>query len=170
MIRSCRGDILQADAEALVNTVNCVGVMGKGLALQFRKAYPENYEVYRQLCDKGKLQPGMMLVHDLHRLMNPRYIINFPTKRHWKEMSYIEDIDAGLKTLVEEIRARGIRSIAIPPLGCGLGGLDWKVVRPRIERAFSELADVEALLFEPGETIMENIAVAHSNDVSRVTP
>jgi O-acetyl-ADP-ribose deacetylase (regulator of RNase III) len=150
MIQLHHGDILKADAEALVNTVNCVGIMGRGIALQFRKAFPENYEVYRQLCDKGKLQPGMMLVHDLHRLMNPRFVINFPTKRHWKGKSRIEDIDAGLKTLIEEIRARGIRSIAIPPLGCGLGGLDWKVVRPRIEQAFSELPDVEVLLFEPG--------------------
>jgi O-acetyl-ADP-ribose deacetylase (regulator of RNase III) len=149
MIELRRGDILKADAEALVNTVNCVGVMGRGIALQFRKKFSENYEEYRQVCEKGKLKVGMMLIHDLHRLMNPRYIVNFPTKRHWKGKSRIEDIDAGLKTLIEEVRARGIRSIAIPPLGCGLGGLDWPDVRIRIERAFRDLPDVQVFLYEP---------------------
>jgi len=149
MIELHRGDILKADAEALVNTVNCVGVMGRGIALQFRKKFPGNYEEYRQVCDKGKLRVGMMMVHDLHSLMNPRFIINFPTKRHWKGKSRIEDIEAGLKTLVEEVRSHGIRSVAIPPLGCGLGGLKWNDVHPLIEKAFSELPEVQVLLYEP---------------------
>lgn len=149
VIELTRGNIVEADAEALVNTVNCVGIMGRGIALQFRKAFPENYKVYRATCDRKQLHPGMMLVHDLGRLTNPRYIINFPTKRHWKGMSRIEDIEAGLPVLVEEIRRRGIRSVAVPPLGCGLGGLSWSDVRPRIERAFQDLPGVRVLLYEP---------------------
>jgi O-acetyl-ADP-ribose deacetylase (regulator of RNase III) len=149
MIERTRGDILQADAEALVNTVNCVGVMGRGIALQFRKAFPENYRIYRAACDRKQLQPGAMLVHDLGRLTNPRYIINFPTKRHWKGKSRIEDIEAGLTALVEEVRRRDIRSVAVPPLGAGLGGLKWEDVRPRIERAFHEVPGVRVLLYEP---------------------
>lgn len=149
MIELRQGDILKANAEALVNTVNCVGVMGRGIALQFRKEFPDNYEEYRHACDKGVMNPGKMLIHDLRRLVNPRYIINFPTKRHWKGKSRMEDIEAGLKALVKEIRDRGIRSIAIPPLGCGLGGLNWNDVRPRIERALQELPEVEVYLYEP---------------------
>lgn len=149
MIEPRRGDILKADAEALVNTVNCVGVMGRGIALQFRNAFPENYKTYKAVCDRGELRPGVMLVHDLRRLHNPRYVINFPTKRHWRGNSRLEDIEAGLEALVEEVQARSIRSIAIPPLGSGLGGLDWRQVRPRIEAAFRLLPDVRVLLFEP---------------------
>lgn len=149
MIELTRGDILNADVEALVNTVNCVGIMGRGIALQFRKAFPENFQAYKALCDQGELRPGSMMVHELGRLTNPRLVINFPTKRHWKGKSRMEDIEAGLEALVREVRARGIRSIAIPPLGCGLGGLDWRNVQPKIEKAFEDLPDVRVLLFEP---------------------
>lgn len=149
MIEPRRGDILKADAEALVNTVNCVGVMGKGIALQFRDAFPENYKTYKAVCGRGELQPGVMLVHDLRRLHNPRYVINFPTKRHWRGKSRLEDIEAGLVALVAEVKKLGIRSIAIPPLGSGLGGLEWRQVRPRIEEAFHGLPDIRVLLFEP---------------------
>jgi O-acetyl-ADP-ribose deacetylase (regulator of RNase III) len=149
MIELRKGDILKADAEALVNTVNCVGVMGRGIALQFRKEYPANFEEYKAVCEQKKLQPGRMLIYELHRMMNPRYIINFPTKRHWKGKSRIEDIDAGLKALIEEVRTRDIRSIAIPPLGCGLGGLEWNDVRPRIEKTFRDLPEVQVFLYEP---------------------
>lgn len=149
MIESKTGDILSADAEALVNTVNCVGVMGRGIALQFRKAFPRNYDAYKAVCDRKKLRPGMVLTHELHQLHNPQLIINFPTKRHWKGKSRIEDIASGLEALVEEIRRHNIRSIAVPPLGCGLGGLDWAEVRPMIEHAFAALPDVQVLLYEP---------------------
>jgi O-acetyl-ADP-ribose deacetylase (regulator of RNase III) len=144
-----QGDILQADAEALVNTVNCVGIMGRGIALQFRKAFPENYSAYRSACERAEVKPGRMLVFDRQRLINPRYIINFPTKRHWKGKSRLEDIETGLAALVEEVRVRGIRSIAVPPLGCGLGGLDWVEVRRIIEKTFRALVDVQVLLYEP---------------------
>ena len=149
MIEIKRGNILKADAEALVNTVNCVGYMGKGIALQFKKAYPANYEYYRKACDAQEVKPGKMLVFETGAILNPKYIINFPTKRHWRGKSLIEDIDSGLKALIQEIRVRGVKSIALPPLGCGLGGLDWDEVRPRIENTFSELPDVKMLLFEP---------------------
>lgn len=149
MITKTSGDILKADAEALVNTVNCVGVMGRGIALQFKKAFPENFKAYKAACDRKLLHPGHMLVHDLGYFENPRYVINFPTKRHWKGKSKEEDIRTGLEALVSEVRTRKIRSLAIPPLGCGLGGLNWQQVRPLIEEALSGLSDVEILLFEP---------------------
>lgn len=150
MIETTTGDILTADAEALVNTVNCVGIMGRGIALQFRKAFPENFKAYEAVCKRRELQPGQMFVFPTGRLTNPRYIINFPTKRHWKGKSRLADIESGLKALVAEIRQLGIRSVAIPPLGCGQGGLDWADVRPRIERALSEVPEVRVLLLSPG--------------------
>jgi O-acetyl-ADP-ribose deacetylase (regulator of RNase III) len=149
MLELMKGDILKADAQALVNTVNCVGIMGRGIALQFRKAFPENFKAYKSACDKELLHPGHMLVYDLNRFENPKYVINFPTKRHWKGKSKIEDIQCGLKALVEEVNQHKIRSIAIPPLGCGLGGLKWHQVKPMIRKAFENLADVHVLLYEP---------------------
>lgn len=149
MIEFQQGDILHADVEALVNTVNCVGIMGRGIALQFRKEFPENYNVYKAACDRKELHPGRMLVFDLNRLENPRFVINFPTKRHWKGKSRIEDIKMGLESLVKEIRERNIRSVAIPPLGCGLGGLEWSEVKPMIVGAFHTLPDVRVLVYEP---------------------
>jgi O-acetyl-ADP-ribose deacetylase (regulator of RNase III) len=149
MIKLTQGDILNADVEALVNTVNCVGVMGRGIALQFKKAFPENFKHYKTACDRKELLPGVMLIHDLHSLCNPRYVINFPTKRHWKGKSRMADIESGLRALVEAVRKRNIHSIAIPPLGCGLGGLRWADVREKIEEAFQELAEVRVLLYEP---------------------
>jgi O-acetyl-ADP-ribose deacetylase (regulator of RNase III) len=169
MIEYRTGDILQTDAEALVNTVNCVGVMGRGIALQFKENYPENFKVYEAACDRGELQPGRMLVFETHQITNPKYIINFPTKRHWRGKSRMEDIEAGLQALADEIRKRRIRSIAIPPLGSGLGGLDWGEVRPRIEAALRSLDDVQVILFEPrGDSIQPVAAKPHS--VPSMTP
>ena len=130
MIRISHGNILRNEAEALVNTVNCVGFMGKGIALQFKKAYPDNYNAYKKACDAGAMKPGHMFIYETGSMINPRYTINFPTKRHWKGNSRLEDIKDGLKALVKEVRKLNIRSIAVPPLGCGLGGLQWHVVRP----------------------------------------
>lgn len=149
MITHTSGNLLEADVEALVNTVNTVGVMGKGIALQFKQAYPENFRAYEAACKRGEVQPGSMLVVQTHRLTNPRYIINFPTKRHWRSKARIEDIEAGLPALIAAVRERGISSIAVPPLGCGNGGLAWDEVRPRIEMAFAELPEVRVLLYGP---------------------
>jgi O-acetyl-ADP-ribose deacetylase (regulator of RNase III) len=149
MTELTHGDILQADTEALVNTVNCVGVMGRGIALQFRKAFPDNFKAYEAACERDEVRPGKMLVFETGLLTGPRYIINFPTKRHWKGNSRMEDIDAGLSDLIDEVRTRGIRSIAVPPLGCGLGGLNWNEVKPKLIQAFEALPEVCVLLFEP---------------------
>ncbi|MEW6033606.1 MAG: macro domain-containing protein [Chloroflexota bacterium] len=152
MIKVVRGNFLEASAEALVNTVNCVGVMGKGIALQSKKAFPDNYDAYLKACRKGEIRPGHMFVYETGRILNPRYIVNFPTKRHWKGRSRYEDIEAGLRALVAEVRNRKIGSIAIPSLGCGLGGLNWKRVRSMIEDALSGLPEVEVHLYEPAGT------------------
>lgn len=149
MIEPSKGDIFKADAEALVNTVNCVGFMGRGIAAQFKRAFPKNFTAYAAACKRGEVQPGRMLTVATEQLVGPRYIINFPTKRHWRGKSRMEDIELGLGSLVEEVERLGLRSIAIPPLGCGLGGLEWQDVRPRIERAFARLPDVRVLLYEP---------------------
>lgn len=149
MIRKTRGNLLDADVDALVNTVNTVGVMGKGVALQFKRAFPANFKAYKQACDAGEVEPGRMFIHDLGGLMRPRYIINFPTKRHWRGRSRMEDIETGLAALIEDIRRLGIESIALPPLGCGHGGLNWNMVFPLIEQALGELADVDVIVYEP---------------------
>ncbi|APR84569.1 ADP-ribose 1-phosphate phophatase related protein [Minicystis rosea] len=149
MIAFTSGNLLDADVEALVNTVNCVGVMGKGLALQFKQAYPENFRVYERACRAGEVAPGRMLTVPTGRLTGPKLIVNFPTKRHWRGASRMEDIESGLVALVDEVRRLHIRSIAMPPLGCGNGGLDWADVRPRIERALAALEGVRVVIFEP---------------------
>lgn len=143
------GDILAEDADALVNTVNCVGVMGRGIALQFKNAFPGNFEAYARACRHDEVQPGRMFVFETGQLTHPRYIINFPTKRHWRGKSRMEDIEAGLKDLHTVIRDKHLRSIAIPPLGSGLGGLNWNDVRPRIEQALRDLAEVRVVIFQP---------------------
>ncbi|GJL62587.1 MAG: Appr-1-p processing protein [Nitrospirales bacterium] len=169
MIAYKKGDILTEDVEALVNTVNCVGVMGRGIALQFKNAFPGNFNAYAVSCKRNEVQPGRMFVFETNQLTNPRYIINFPTKRHWKGKSRLEDIDAGLIALTKEIRTRHIQSIAIPPLGSGLGGLKWTQVRPRIEAALKEISDLNVVIFEPGGSAIDK-RVNHSTDVPQLTP
>lgn len=149
MFEVTRGDLLRADVEAVVNTVNTEGIMGKGVALQFKKAYPDNFEAYRVACEAGEVRPGHMFVFDRESLTNPRYIINFPTKRHWRSKSRMDDIEAGLDALVSEVKRLGIQSIALPPLGCGLGGLSWPEVRDRIRAAAARVPEVKWLTFEP---------------------
>ena len=154
------GDICEEKVEALVNTVNCVGVMGRGIALQFKKVFPKNFDDYAEACKRGKVRPGRMFVTETETNQlplfdhghDPKYIINFPTKRHWRGNSRIEDIEAGLEALTEEIKERKIRSIAIPPLGCGLGGLQWSEVRLHIEKALDGLNDLHIVIFEPNDT------------------
>ena len=157
MIQHTTGNLLEAPAEApaeaLVNTVNTVGIMGKGIALQFKQAFPGMFRDYEKSCQSGAVALGKMDVHDLGGLVGgPRWIINFPTKGHWRSKSKLGDVRSGLDDLVEVIRELGIRSIAIPPLGCGHGGLEWEDVRPLVGRAFAELPEVEVLLFAPVAT------------------
>lgn len=168
MIEFTSGDILRADAEAIVNTVNCVGVMGRGIALQFKKAWPENFAAYATACKNNLVQPGKMFVFDTGQLVSPRYIINFPTKRHWRGASRMEDIEAGLEALVQTIKEKNIHSIAIPPLGSGLGGLDWSQVKLRIEKALCTLPDVHVLIYEPKGS-PNNDKMAHNRAVPKMT-
>lgn len=160
------GNILKADAQAIVNTVNCVGIMGRGIALQYKKAFPANFRAYALACDAGEVQPGRMFVFDTGAFTNPRYVINFPTKRHWKGKSRIEDIDSGLIALAREVRERRIKSIAIPPLGSGLGGLDWNEVRPRIEAALRDIPDLDVLIYQPNGAP----EVVKAQEVPKMTP
>lgn len=161
------GDLLVADAEALVNTVNCVGVMGKGIALQFKNRFPTNFKAYYEACERNAVTPGHMFVTE--RPNKPRYIINFPTKRHWRAKSRLDDVQSGLVALAEEIRSRNVRSIAIPALGCGNGGLEWRIVRPLIERELGELAaDVHIMIFQPDD-LPSAQAMAELNAPSELT-
>lgn len=168
MIEYKTGDILSEGVEALVNTVNCVGIMGRGIALQFKNAFPENFKYYATACKRNEVRPGRMLVFETGQLMNPRYIINFPTKRHWRGKSRIEDIEVGLAALAEVIRSLNIRSIAIPPLGSGLGGLDWSGIRPRMEANLRKLSDCKVIIFEPSDA-WSDTRENRSSDVPKMT-
>ena len=170
MIEYKVGDVLSEKTEALVNTVNCVGVMGRGVALQFKKAFPDNFKAYAKACKQGEVEPGRMFVHEMERLDWPKYIINFPTKRHWRGKSRMSDIELGLTALVSEIQSREIRSIALPPLGSGLGGLNWAEVRERIDATLGELpGDVLVVVFEPSGS-PEASVMARLTEVPDMTP
>jgi O-acetyl-ADP-ribose deacetylase (regulator of RNase III) len=169
MITYKTGDILTEDVEAVVNTVNCVGIMGRGIALQFKNVFPENFKAYEAACKRELVQPGKMFIFETGELTNPKYIINFPTKRHWRGKSRMEDIDSGLVALASEIRDRRISSIAIPPLGSGLGGLNWTDVRARIEKALGNIAGLQVVVFEPDQGNAD-ARPNHSKDVPDMTP
>ena len=143
------GNLLDADTQALVNPVNCVGVMGKGLALQFKQVFPQNYAAYRAACGRGEVQPGRMFVTETGAQTGPQFLINFPTKRDWRSASRLDDIETGLTALVAEVEVRDIRSLALPALGCGLGGLEWDTVRPLIVDVFSLVPEVMVHLYPP---------------------
>lgn len=149
MITYRQGNLIEADVEAVVNTVNTVGAMGRGIALMFKERYPDNFRAYAAACRAGEVQIGRMFVTATSELSGPRWIINFPTKQHWRHPSRPEWIEAGLNDLVRVVREKGIRSLALPPLGCGNGGLDWRDVRPLIEEALAGLPEVEIVAFEP---------------------
>ena len=153
MITFTSGNVLAANAQALVNTVNTDGVMGKGIALHFKEQFPENYRSYRAACLKGDVVIGKMHVFENLALTGPRWIINFPTKTSWRQRSQLAYITAGLKDLVHVVARCGITSIAVPPLGCGNGGLNWRDVRPLIQAAFAELTDVHAQIYEPAASL-----------------
>ncbi len=149
MVSRAHGDLLIADVEALVNTVNTKGIMGKGVALQFKRAFPDNFRAYRNACNRDEVQLGKMFVHESHASGKRRIIVNFPTKGHWRAKSRLSDIEAGLADLRRVIVELGIRSIAVPPLGCGNGGLDWRDVEPLILDALGGLENVRVLVYPP---------------------
>lgn len=168
MIEFKKGDLFSQDAEALVNTVNCVGVMGRGVALQFKKKFSNNFKLYQAACKKKEVCPGKMFVVETNALCNPKYLINFPTKRDWREKSRMEDIESGLKDLLRVIQEKKIQSIALPPLGCGLGGLEWPKVRHRIEETFSVLSGVHIVVFEPNED--SSLRISGDNESKKMIP
>lgn len=169
MIERTTGNILTSEVEALVNTVNCVGIMGRGIALQFKNRFPENFKAYAVACKKQQVQPGHMFVFETRTLSLPHYIVNFPTKRHWRGKSRMEDIISGMEDLAKFIQERKITSIAVPPLGSGLGGLDWNKVRTLIESALGSLPDVRVLVFEPAGA-PQNDVMAHAREIPDMTP
>ncbi len=153
MLRFVSGNLFDSKAQALVNTVNCVGVMGKGIALEFKHRFPEMFEDYRHRCENEEIQPGVLTIY---KDREP-WVINFPTKRHWRGDSRIEDIEAGLIALVGHIKEWGLHSLALPALGCGHGGLNWSEVRPLIDRYLADLPiDIE--VYEPSSTSVAEIA------------
>lgn len=152
-----QGNLLEAEVEAVVNTVNTVGVMGRGIALMFKERFPDNFKAYAAACKAGEVRTGRMFVTTTGELGGPKWIINFPTKRHWRQPSRLEWIEEGLRDLVRIVREKGIRSVALPPLGCGNGGLEWSDVQPLIKRAMTDLAGVEVVAFEPTEKY-QNVA------------
>lgn len=148
MIKFTRGNILQSDSMAIVNTVNCVGVMGKGLALQFKKEHPQNFIEYKEVCERKELVPGKIFVYHTKALLGTQYILNFPTKRHWKDKSQIDDIAIGLKNMIGVLNNYNISSVSVPALGCGLGGLDWGDVKKLILDTFNN-SNITIVVYEP---------------------
>lgn len=169
MIEFKTGNIFESDAEDLVNTVNCVGVMGRGIALQFKNKYPENFKAYQQACKQELLKPGKMFVFETEQIVLPKWIVNFPTKRHWRGKNRIEDIESGLIDLANFIQEKNIHFIAIPPLGASLGGLDWNEVRLRIEKALSHIENVSIVACETNGT-PETTQINYSTKVPEMTP
>lgn len=149
MITYGSGDLLAADTHAIINTVNCVGVMGKGIALQFKRRYPQMFKAYEKACKRGDVAIGKMFVAETGELEGPKYIVNFPTKTHWRASSKLAYIEAGLVDLIRVIRELDIASVAVPPLGVGNGGLEWADVEPRLVSAFQQLPDVHAVIYPP---------------------
>lgn len=157
-----KGNILECNAEALVNTVNTVGVMGKGIALQFKERYPNNYGLYVQACKRNEVKVGKMFITTTDSIINPKWVINFPTKIHWIQKSSYAIIESGLDDLIVQINQLGITSIAIPPLGAGQGGLDWEKVKQIIETKLGHL-NIEILIFEPINLAKESIGSVKTN-------
>lgn len=170
MIRTVKGNMLDAPVEALVNTVNTVGVMGKGIALQFKESFPDNFAFYAKAVKAGEVQPGRMLTFESLRMDGRKFIINFPTKTDWRRPSEYAFIESGLQDLVKVISEHGIKSIAIPPLGCGNGGLDWTRVRDMIVHAMDSVPDLEVMLFEPDDRIRLRLAMESSPKEVKLTP
>jgi len=169
MIRYTQGNLLASKAQALVNTVNTVGVMGKGIALQFKEAYPENFRLYKKACDAGELRPGKLLITHERNAFGEKVIINFPTKTKWWLKSSYLYIEDGLKALAEAIQRHGMQSVAIPPLGCGNGGLQWEKVRALIEQYLSD-SPAEIIVYEPNPNIKEELQQSTKAKTAKLTP
>jgi O-acetyl-ADP-ribose deacetylase (regulator of RNase III) len=167
MIHYTQGNLLEADVEALVNTVNTVGVMGKGIALMFKERFPKNMQEYAKACKSGEVVTGKMFVTETGELMGAKWIVNFPTKQHWRAKSKMQWVEEGLKDLRHFIAEHQVRSIAIPPLGAGNGGLNWQDVKPKIEQALGDMQDVEIWVFEPTSKYQN---VAKKAGVNKLTP
>jgi len=167
MMRFVQGNLFEAPVEALVNTVNTVGVMGKGIALMFKEAFPGNFLAYEEACKGHEIKIGRMFVTETGALSGPRWIINFPTKKHWRPPSKLEWITEGLGDLKRVIRQNHIHSVAIPPLGSGNGGLNWSEVRQQVERVLGDLEDVDVVVYEPTEKYQN---VAKRTGVDKLTP
>lgn len=156
MIKYVRGDIFESTAEALVNTVNTEGVMGKGIALQFKKVYPHNFKVYAEACKKKELVIGKLLVvKDTNTHSGEKIIINFPTKKTWRKPSEYSFIAEGLEDLIIVLENHKIKSIALPVLGVGNGGLEWERVKKMIEEKLTPIG-IEVFVYEPSVQIVED--------------
>ncbi|WP_211442666.1 type II toxin-antitoxin system antitoxin DNA ADP-ribosyl glycohydrolase DarG [Collimonas humicola] len=167
MITFAQGNLLEAKVEALVNTVNTVGVMGKGIALMFKERFADNFQRYAAACKAKQVHTGQMFVTEVRELDGPRWIVNFPTKQHWRAPSQMSWIVDGLQDLRRFLLENKVKSIAIPPLGAGNGGLDWPLVREQIELAFADLQDVDITVFEPTNQYQN---VAKRSGVEKLTP
>lgn len=167
MIRYTTGNLLDEPAEALVNTVNTVGVMGKGIALMFKEKFPENTKLYERACASDSVAPGSIFATKNSDMFGPRWILNFATKKHWRHPSKIEWIRSGLQELRDFIQSNDVKSIAIPPLGAGNGGLRWEDVRLEIDRALSDIPEIEIVVFEPTSKYQN---VAKRAGVEKLTP
>src|SRR5207249_2061854 len=153
MVRTLVGNLFESKAQTLVNTVNTVGVMGKGVALEFKRRFPDMYEDYVRRCGRHEVQLGRPY---LYRRVVPPWILNFPTKQHWRSISRLSDIIAGLQYLDRHYREWGVTSLAVPPLGCGLGQLEWRVVGPTLYRHLARL-DIAVELYAPHGTPREEL-------------
>lgn len=169
MLEIVSGNLFDCDAQALVNTVNTVGVMGKGIALQFKEAYPHNFNVYRKACKANRLTTGQVLGVKDRDVFGERWIINFPTKQHWRQKSKYEYISEGLVALRAFLIEEQISSVAIPPLGCGNGGLEWPTVKKMIEEALADLPIV-CYIFEPNANIQNQLRQKNKDTQVKMTP
>lgn len=156
MIKILIGDLFTSKAQTLVNTVNCVGVMGKGIALQFKKRFPDMYRDYEERCKRKEVKLGRPY---LYKTMLPPYILNFPTKDHWRSVTNLADIERGLQYLHNYYKEWGITSMAVPPLGCGEGQLEWRIVGPTLYRFLSRM-DIPVELYAPYGTPHEELQLS----------
>src|SRR5476651_102412 len=167
MITYTQGNLLDAPVEALVNTVNTVGVMGKGIALMFKERFPKNMQAYAQACKQKQVVIGKVFATETEELLGPRWIVNFPTKQHWRAASKMIWVEEGLQDLRRFLIENHVCSVAIPPLGAGNGGLPWLAVKEHIEHALSDLTDINILVYEPTDKYQN---VAKSTGVKKLTP